>query len=79
MPDAVSRRPLTAECGILSQSGIIGGQSGNGTASSPNTFVDLCQYHSTVAQDAFLHLSKTLYYLSNSKRRYSVNAKINLS
>jgi hypothetical protein len=42
MPDAVSPRPLTAECGSLSQCGICGGQSATGTASAPNTFVDPC-------------------------------------
>jgi hypothetical protein len=79
MPYAVSRRPRTAECGTVSQCGICGGQSGTGTASSPNNFVYPCQYRSTIAQDAFMHLSKMMYCLSNSKRHYPVNAKINLS
>jgi len=79
MPDAASRRPLTTKCGTLTQCGICGGQSGTGTAFSPNNFVYPCQYRSTIAQDAFMHLSQTMYCLSNSNRHYPVNAKINLS
>jgi hypothetical protein len=79
MTDSVSRRPLTAECGTLSQCGIRGGQSGTGTASSPNNFVYSCQYRSTIAQGTYMHLSKTMYCRSNSKRHYPVNANINLS
>jgi hypothetical protein len=52
MAQAVSLRPLTAEARVrsrVSQCGICGGQSGNGTGFSPSISVFPCQFHSTGA------------------------------
>jgi hypothetical protein len=52
MPQAVSRRPLTAEARVryrVSQCGICGGQSGTGTAFSPSTSGFPCQFQCTGA------------------------------
>jgi hypothetical protein len=48
-PQAVSRRPLTAEARVrsrVSPCGICGGQSGTGTGFSPSTSVFPCQFYS---------------------------------
>jgi hypothetical protein len=52
MPQAVSRRTLTAEARVrsrISQCGVCGGQSGTGTGFSPSTSVFPCEFHSTGA------------------------------
>jgi hypothetical protein len=46
MAQAVSRRPLTAECRV-NPCGICGGQSGTGTGISPSTLIFPCQFHFT--------------------------------
>jgi hypothetical protein len=48
MPQAVSRRPITAEVRV-GPCWICGGQSGTGIGFSPSTSVFPCQYHSTCA------------------------------
>ena len=61
---AVSCGPLTAEKRVQSQVSSFefsGGQSGNRTGFSSSTSVFPCQYHSTIAPKAFIHLPPTLY------------------
>jgi hypothetical protein len=68
MAQAASRRPLAAEAGVQSHlipCGICGGQSDSATGFSPNSSVSPRQHHSTGAPDSFIHLSPTLYNLSN--------------
>ena len=68
MAVTVSPGPVTTDAQVHLQSspyGVYGGQSGTGPGSSLSVLIFRCQYYSTNAPHPFVHLTSTLYDLSN--------------